>query len=714
MNITGYNQYSKQVAGIKDLRRITNQQQKLIFIYPILFADNIKVSNVQNFEALIRDFIAVTFLSDLFVQNTFNTIGLANQIRPLWDENREPIVPIVALIKSLQQRGGHTYNPVASPTYPIAPEYTPDVQQKINQKTEIIRQIIVSDPKMVKVRPFIEMITLGNMIDVPVVVGTAGYPVDSLTLMYTLIAAIGLNKSIDNERDVDAIFRELESMNKDKYWSLLNNLTRTNQEKLTLINFFANKTIPILKSISKGLSSTSPHVATITRNIAFGLQKRMMNPPDFNTQSEIITPILLNRRSLDQTKLYFKFVLDPSFAKKQFGIDAVDIGSKLTDLSQTKIQGELSKIQDLTMSIFAKLIGSFGTSIILSIVNLISIENSEIDIMSMKSEIIDNDMMEKINDQLNEILIGIDNSLKGSSSQQSISKIETLKDLCKITAADDLNDFMAQTIQASVVSGDFELEKFKIFVSFFNEFANVSNSLGLQIQNEIKYLVSESERSVVISHLDALQKVINLSLTNFFKPFIQELQTPNIQPRLTRVYGIRPRDISRETVPKFISGLTKIFYFVFLVQLQASLCKFISAASADIETAENEVTAWPNYTLVLPVEVISALHAAIMGVSWKHMLSGGQIGKNLTSESTRLTKEQIHKSPLTNVNETYTKGAVKFISQRINVPNLIVVDAKKGDIYYKLMNQTSVNKTKLATIETFVQSKLNRPIVSQF
>ena len=66
------------------------------------------------------------------------------------------------------------------------------------------------------------------------------------------------------------------------------------------------------------------------------------------------------------------------------------------------------------------------------------------------------------------------------------------------------------------------------------------------------------------------------------------------------------------------------------------------------------------------------------------------------------------------VNDSYTKAIIKYVSKRLDVPNLIVVDSRKGDIYYKLMNQTDINKTKITTIDTFIQSKLNRQMISQF
>ena len=717
MNITGHSQYSKQVVGIKDPTKFTNQQQKLIFIYPMLFADKIKVPNAQAFETTMRDFISVTFLSDLFIQNTFNVVGMANQIRPLWDENRQTVDPTTALVKSLQQQGVYTSGPV-TPNYPVGPEHTQALQYKINQKTAVIQQLVKSDPKMAKTRPFIEVITLGNMIEVPVIVGTAQYPVDTLTLMYTLIAAIGLNRKLNNEQDLDVIFHELETLDEKKYWNLLNNLTRTKQETGDLADWFRERAFSGMRAISgsHAIRSNVPTIARAAGNLASRLQKRIENPPELNPQHELLAPLLLNKQDIDQTKLYFKFVLNPKFAKTQFGIDASNEDSRLSDLSQAKLQGELYKIHEVTMSAYAKLIGTLGNSLILSISNLVSTTDSTVDIMSEKLENIDKNMLAGIDTQLNEILIGIDNGLKGSSAQESKIKIDILKDLCKINSSEDLNDYMDQAVSmdVSVVSGDFDLSKFKTFVSFFNDFANVSSSMASKMENEIKYLSSDQEQASMAVRFDTLQKTINSSIVKLFKPFMDDLSDPNSDSRLSQVSQATNNDIRTRTIPKFASGLSQIFYFVLLSQLQASLCKFILVADIDIETASNEVTSWPNYTLTLPVEIVLALHAAIMGTSWKHMLSGGQIGKELTDKNTQLTKDQVSKASMFNANESYIKGIVKFICQRLDVPNLIVVDSKKGDIYYKLMNQTSVNKTKITTIETFIQSKLNRQMVSQF
>ncbi len=79
MNITGYGQYSKGTAGVRNPKRNINSQLKLIFIYPILIADKIKVQSTPPFEQLIRDFISVTFLSDLFIMLMLLTLEFFNK-----------------------------------------------------------------------------------------------------------------------------------------------------------------------------------------------------------------------------------------------------------------------------------------------------------------------------------------------------------------------------------------------------------------------------------------------------------------------------------------------------------------------------------------------------------------------------------------------------------------------------------------------------------
>ena len=715
MNITGYGQYSKQTAGIKDPKKIMNMQHKLIFIYPILIADKVKSPAVQSLDNLLRDFISVTFLSDIFVQNSFNVIGIANQVRPLWDENAQAVDPTSAIVRMFgAQQGMYQTGPVL-PNYPVGPEHTATIQQKLTQKTAVIQHLLKTDPKFTKLRPFVELITLGNMIEVPVIVGTACYPVDTLTLLWVLIAAIGLNRKLNNEQDLEVIFRELKSMNEAKYWKLLSNLTKTPEETQTLSDYFRGKAFTGLKYVG-GIKSL-PTVSKVAKNWATSLQKRIESPPQLRQQREIFQPLYLKQSDLDQTKLYLKFVLSPDFARRRFGINASNEDTKISDLAQLKLRDEMKKIQDVTMSNFSHMVSTIGIVLLRSVTNLLNVNPTYVDFSEQRKANLDNSLLSKIDSDLAEILEAIDKGIRGSSSDEARHKIKILKDLCSINSGELLTDFANNLADNSISSTDFDLDTYKRFISVFDDISNSSSSLSSRIENELKYLVSNQEKPIILSRLKEIQQDISKSLEQFIQAYQQELRDsdPADYCRLSDITGENVVSIANRTAEKYKAGISEFFYFMLLSQLQVSLCKFILVADVDLETTSNEVTAWPNYTLVLPVEIIMALHAATMGMSWKHTLAGGQIGQEISKEKNqKLTKEQVSTRGLFDVNDNYVKGIIKYIAKRLDVPNLIVIDAKKNDMYYLLMNQTDVNKTKLTTIETFIKSKLDRPIISQY
>jgi len=210
------------MSGLRQPSKILDIQQKLVFIYPMLYCDKIK-SPSQSFENNLRDFITITFLSDLFVQNSLSIVTMANQISPIWDEKKREIEKELNVVKQLKPdfASDSLYQKLPSEQYPITPDYKYDIQRKIEEKTGVIRKLAKTDPKLIKLRPHVEIVTLGNLIDVPIIMGTQFKTIDTLSTMYILIAAIGLGKRLTRENDIKAVCAELRTMTPDKYWKIL-------------------------------------------------------------------------------------------------------------------------------------------------------------------------------------------------------------------------------------------------------------------------------------------------------------------------------------------------------------------------------------------------------------------------------------------------------------------------------------------------------------
>lgn len=710
MNITGYGQYSKGVAGARDPKKLMDSQLKLIFIYPILIADKIKVQSTPPFEQLIRDFISVTFLSDLFIENAFTIIGTANQIRPLWDERQQSVDPTSGILRTLAAQYGISsagYG-TASPNYNVDAAYAGVLQQKITQKTAVIQQLIKTDPKLAKFRPYIETITMGNMIEVPVIVGTSSFQVDTLTLMWVLIASIGLNLSLDSETNIDAVFKELESLDEKKYWRLLNNLITDPTVRQNLGSWFQRGVIGISRGVERVTRRFNilPSLQHAASNKRFKIQSQIDNEEELKTQQQFI-PLYLNRTDLDNTKTYFKFVLNRTSAERRFGLDATDERTSRVRVQEASLGSQSIRYRNFLINSFTDIMGTTGTIWLLSIGNLISISSSGLNVVNVKKEKIDDELFDNITDIVGKLFANIDKSFRQENIKE---KIESLKDLCAIDSVEVVENISRWAGDTSISVGSFNNSTYLHFVDMFEKASGVSKSLSVRLEKQLQTVVADTYSREFNSNLIVVKNLINQVVKNFIKEFVdEEDQTPDSEFTLENL-GIADRNkILRQVIPAFHDGIVDILYFLFLAKFQEVLCKFILIADVEIEKSVNEVTSWPNYTLVLPVEIVVALHAAIMGKSWKHMLSGGQIGRSLQPNSTPLTKEQVN---MPDVSATYIKSIVKFIANRLNVPNLIVVDSKRGEVHYQLMNQTDVNKSRIQTLATFVQSKVNRPLTT--
>jgi len=428
------------------------------------------------------------------------------------------------------------------------------------------------------------------------------------------------------------------------------------------------------------------------------------------------SPLFINQTKLQQTKLYFQFVLDSDFAKRRLGIDASSETTKISDLSNVKFGKELRLILNFVESSFLELSGTVGTLLLRSVSNILSVSPTAVNFSSLKSQHIDRNMTDIFDDSGNFITLlkAVDNSLKGSSAEQSRNKIKILKSLCQLNSAEYVSDFSKNLSSNYIMSDDFDLNTYKNFLTMLDDHSNIFSSLSNKIENELKFFISDNEKSVFMSTLKLVKSDISSYLKNFLDEYVTDISALGGRSlTLANSFGYSASQITTQLVPKLKTDLIEIYYFLLLSQLQGAMCKFILTADVDLETVSNEVTAWPNYVLILPVEIMLALHAATMGASWKHMLAGGEQGKSLNSEKNQpLTPDQISKRGLHDIGESYVKGIIKFVSNRLDIPNLVVVDSNKGHIYYKFMNQTDVNKTNISTIETFVQSKLNRQILS--
>jgi hypothetical protein len=135
---------------------------------------------------------------------------------------------------------------------------------------------------------------------------------------------------------------------------------------------------------------------------------------------------------------------------------------------------------------------------------------------------------------------------------------------------------------------------------------------------------------------------------------------------------------------------------MFLETIIYLLCQYVKETKVEIETTKHDVMDSNNYTIVTSVENIFAVANAFAAKSYK----------DLVNKSNREEEGNFNSKLMRDINNNYVKGVITYMHKQLDVPNLIVIDEKKQEVYYKLMYQSNVYKIKLNTMKTYAESVL--------
>jgi len=272
------------------------------------------------------------------------------------------------------------------------------------------------------------------------------------------------------------------------------------------------------EKITRG-SSVFRGLNIAAHNRGIKLRQSIEQEPDFKTHRQL-APLYLKRTDLDQTKLFFKFVIDPNFARSKFGIDVSTEKEKRVEYSRAKLQGQLSKLKDLTLASFNDTVSVSGTFWLLSLGNLISINSSNLNIPQIKNDNIDSQLYDSIEPNMGEIFIAIDDSIK-SGDQKFV--VESLKDLCNIDNNEVVKNINNWAAYSQVPAGGvFTNAEYFRFIDLFEKANGISQGKIKEIENALDYIVSDDNRARLKSQLSLIRNKISQAVRDFTNEFINE------------------------------------------------------------------------------------------------------------------------------------------------------------------------------------------------
>jgi len=688
MNITGSGKYSKASSPMR--RNVGEKgeiQHQLVFIYPMLFTSSFPIE----LKSVLRSFLSKTFLREIFTANYLDLVKMTNQITP-FDRNQQPIDYKQLGIQLL----GLDNNSVSNNNFYYGGNQDKhELQQKIDDNFKLIKQYLKSDPVFKKLSPNFQIVTLENFINVPVITGTAMLDLKEMPLIFLLMLALATNTTLDSDSNVNTLITKIKNTKPENLWQLLKKQKEyTTLQKIKMwvednasvrnlsrkLGFKQIKKLPYIKTrkIMQPVDRTYEKVKTkydAFQDKGFGL--------------EIVNQI---QKDIDQVGLFFHLVLNETQLKKRYGLS---FDQTFSSASQTRISPYQVQIFKNLEQNFLNLISDPLTIMFRSLSNIIlPTMNTRINFHDVfKQEIVDN-LSEGIDVLINQIVSNeISASLKDLNLKDS-NKFKVFKGMCGDIVKDQ------QTIMKLTKT----FNEIEIKFSIKTTDQNPNNEVSQQVSNYMVTMdkLSSQVESLIKKHYKKLNVLIgdniNLIQTSLQKivndtthQFIYEYaKNTNGDEAIRTVRGVT------DNVDNFITKLKEntlywynnIINYLFLSSLNIALCELVDVVESEIEVAKHEVTDFPNYTLSLPIEIIYALHAAYKARNIKDLFTD----ENNTSPDGK--REFI-------LTTNYAKGMIKYLTTRLKIPNLIVYDEKKGDIYYKFMNMNEINKTKINTIKTF-------------
>ena len=698
MNISG-REYSKTTVGLRQPNTIKDQQFKLVFIYPMLVD-----SRLSKYTKLIRDYLTANMLKEIYTSNALNILSMASNISPLIDEKGN-IVDV---------EGGDSDTSRMSEKRMTQQSARYEIEQRVKEKTYQIKKLLNIDPQLKTYNPYLNMITLNNFIDVPVIVGTKSYPVESFIFLFLFAIAISSkgNISMSDYSDIQRMFRVIKNMRSNDINTILNNLIDyPSKDSFDKISDWIENHPTVNKMFRKPvLSWTKTPASWITQNLKSPRNKTLStNTVDYPAVNPELSDVILGsvQNKVEQSSIFFKLCMDPVSMQQQFGYDS----------SQGQLKTTFSRISPKINEVFKNAENYFSTNLWPSYIQYtlssffysIIPNNSGINASELIIGMQSGDSSMNIKPLFSPIIDFLNNDFKKSLNttlqqlgpEKADETLEQIKYFCQdyFSKSTEFLETLSDLKYLRLTGPTFEASDFLRYEEKFEDVLNQISNYTLSIDNTLRQIFGNSFATNIL--VDKTSTIINNSLNSVIS-YLQTLEGwPNQTPFHITIMNDSGVNVNKE-LNSYISSTRKqlIFYirFIILYLIQYILCRYVRETKVSVETTKHDVLDQNNYTIVTSVEVVLAVANAFAAKSYK----------NLSNKSRCEESGNTHVGSLmTHLSNNYIKGIVKYVHQQLDVPNFIVIDEKKGDAYLNLMYQSNVNKVKINTMESFVNHIFN-------
>lgn len=696
MNISGAPMYSKEVDAMRNPMAHSDINNKLVFLYPMGIEKTIATTphtsivkgEANTLEKLLRSFFSISVLKEIFASNALNLIKTASTYQP--NINQEPVSKqlIGSMLRgdvssrydgTVYSSTQTTYNPIDSAT----------LQNKVNTKIKDIKNLIKSNQRLRKLNPFMEVITLQNMMDVPVIVGTWPYQMDMTALFTLLSAAIVARKRLDKWENVKYLLNSIRRSPDDSIYKMLQ----------VVINVEKNNSVPG-SVLNTSLIGGEPDDFTKLKQQIFNAEdektkNNLINRYDELTSDYAKTYIYnLKQDKLKELEISFMYLLDPDRLAARNGLSrevgqasqAVKRLSPQTELLFNRTRQQITDFLSGADSLFSSIYMLFSP---VAPINGVWTENS-MNYLSMRNRFIDS-VSSNFDVFFSTLKSNFETLLSDSvdSASASIKKIKQSCDVAKEEFISSINLFH-KTMNDNKIPPSFNINMVQNFAVGVDKLSGKYRTIHKNVLYSLRQFFGDDVINIVES---SFKELIDNAIDSYFQPFgLTSTPDTNLQARIYALNSENPglvtERIHRQLLLQLTLATKLIMETIFLSIFKINLCDFVEVADVEFEVTKADVLDPINYCLVIPLELAQALFIIYTKRNWKNAVISSGAGFN----------------PLNSGN---SKQVVKLLSQQLGIPNLIVMDNKKGEILFSFKYlQNNVEKLKLTAVDTFVKYHL--------
>jgi predicted XRE-type DNA-binding protein len=639
--------------------------QSLTFTYPIIIDDSL-----QKYANDIRNFFTLQLISQIKTANLLNITAQATKAG-ITKSNTSLKNVADQLNKSLIGT-----SPAAVTTNDIISKLISKNQQdeitsqiskyeyeaKIKTYYEFIGKQLKNDPQYNKLNPIISSITVENLIDVPLIVGTKMFTFNTVFTYWLFYLSAGYNLKLNNTRSLEKIKKTISQIPSQKYNEFLTHLRYRTATP-------AAPTPPTQSSLEKLVQNTN---SNLNKNIAF-------------------LSIVLNETMWN---------------------DEIGVNSSTTAISSAiaKNASNLATSQRKAFNLFASFYSNVISSILISFANLIvSTEETKIaDQIKLFTESLFQ-RVESFYTYLGNVILSVNNDYE--------TTIDMADNLMKqsLNMCEENTKFDIQYVFANIKSLEFSLtntthDAFLIFTQGLSKMASQLTPISRLLFNNL-YNLSGRDGRVSTQSIDFVSFLVQ-KIDDFFyegrDPLIPKATfgttiTMDIekQARLIELLGLSKPSANttlnnkiRNAIKNYIENLkislAEITTFLIMYSYFSYYCEYLVEISADIFTTKRDALSFPNYCLVVPSFVIERVFMALAVKNFENDLKENNTDTAFSNFS---------------ISESDTLRMLKFLNERLDIPNIVVIDEQSKKIFYKWMYMKNPVKLNLSNLTSYIESQ---------